>query len=212
MKLIDIALYVVYIGIYSIVVPIGLGLFYFKNLSKTLKIFLYGLIAVLFLDLALLLFDARAANTFYYLFSALDVFIYTWVFSRVIKSAVARRSILWIGGGMMSLLFVDAIFISGITNNGFSNALVKLYIALMAIYYLSKLMLEDVSTNLSKEPFLWICIGVIAFYLVGFFDIFRNPVMNHSQNLYLQYYMFWSIMTITMHLCYAKAFKVVQSK
>lgn len=206
MKLIDVAYYLVYVATYSIIVPIGIGIYLAKTLSKPLKILLAGLSIVFFLDILLLFFSLKAANTFFYFFTAVDVITMTWVFASGINHSLVRKVIISLGLLFILLIAIDAFFISGLTNNGISNAIERVLVFLMATYYLNKVFQEDIESNLFKHPLFWVCVGVIAFNLVGSFDMFSGPIMNYSQNLYLQYYMFGLTVNMFMYGCFSYAF------
>ena len=206
MKLIDLSYYLVYICTYIIVIPVIVGFYRFKSLSNTLRIFLLGLGVVLFLDLLLLFFSLRTTNTFLYIFAFVELVTLSYVYISYYSSITAKKTI-GIGGTLIAvLLMVDALFISGIDSNGFSISITKLFIASIAIFYMSRLFKEEVESKLSDKPIFWISIGAIAYYLIGFFDIMQGPIISYSQNLYLQYYMVWSIVTIIMYLFYSTAF------
>lgn len=206
MKLVDLALYLVYISTYIIVVPIGVGIYFRKYLSPVLKLLLSALFIVLVLDLAMLFFELKSSSTFFYLFSLFDLFMMTWIFSLLIISRKISRFIVIFSVLSAIFIFVDAFYISGISSNGLSNALEKSYILIIAIYFLSQLFQVNIESELLKEPLFWMSVGIIAYNLVGSFDIFNNAMLNYSQNLYLQYYVFWSITTIFTYCSFAYAF------
>lgn len=206
MKLMDVAIYLVYVATYIIIIPIGVGVYFFKTLPKTLKILFWGLWLVFFLDLLLVFFNLKVTNTFLYLFSIVDVLMMGWIFSSVINGENAKKTIIFISMAFIPFIGLDAFFISGITNNGFSNALEKIYILVIALYYLTQLFQEQIESNLLKKPVFWLSIGVISYNLVGSFDLFNKAIVNYSQTLYLQYYVFWSIVTIFMYATFSYAF------
>ncbi len=206
MKLIDVALYLVYIATYIIVVPIGVGFYFYKNLPKTLKILLLGLCVVLLLDFLLLFFSLKDTNTFLYIFSVVDVLMLAWVYSLEMSHKKLSIATIITAFLIVVLIAFDAFFISGLKNIGFSNAIEKTFILFVAIYYLTQLFQENIESNLLKLPMFWLSIGVITFDLVGSFDIFNSAIMNYSQNLYLQYYLLLTIANIFMYGCFAYSF------
>ncbi len=208
MKLVDLAFYLVYISTYIIVVPIGVGIYFRKYLSPVLKLLLLALFIVFVLDLSMLFFDLKSSSTFFYLFSFFDLLMMTWIFSLLIISRKIRRLIVIFSFLCGIFIFVDAFYISGISSNGLSNALEKSFILIIAIYFLTQLFQDKIESDLLKEPLFWMSVGIIAYNLVGSFDIFNNALVNYSQNLYLQYYVFWSITTIFTYCAFAYAFKL----
>ncbi len=206
MKLMDITIYAVYIATYSIIIPVAIGIYFFKELTKPLKIVLAGLCVALILDVLLFFFDPRRTNTFLYFFSAVDILTLSWALSSAINNRKISKIFLAIGVLFIPLIIADAFFISGLANNGYSNAAEKLVVFGLSIYYLSDLFNNDFETKITQAPLFWICIGVIAYDLTGTFDVFSKPIMNYSQNLYLQYYIFWSLVTVFMYIAFGRAF------
>jgi hypothetical protein len=208
MKLYDIAFYLVNVAMFSYTIPVAAGMYYLKELSKPLKILLAGLCVVLLLDLLLLFLDNRITNSLVYLFSMVDVLTIAFMYYFLINKRSVAKVMLVTGILFVLLIAVDACFISGLNNNGYSNALEKIFVLVTAVYFLSQLLQEDTETNILKQPVFWVSIAVIANNLVGSFDVFRGPVMNYSQNLYLQYYIFWSLITVCMNIAFAYAFRL----
>lgn len=206
MKLIDIATYLVYIAMYSIIIPVGAGIYLFTRLTKPLKILWVGLCLVLILDILLLFFDLRIANTFLYVFTAVDVLMFSFVFSLSLSQKRRSSIILVIGVLFIPLIILDALFISGSEKNGLSNAIEKIFVLAIALYFLKQLFLDDSESNLLAAPLFWVSVGVISYDMVGFFDIFKEPILNFSQNLYLQYFIFWSLVTVFMYIAFSRAF------
>lgn len=208
MKLYNIAFYLVNVAMYSYAISVAAGIYYLKYLSKPMKILLLGLGVVLLLDLLVLFVDNRTTNSLVYLFSIVDVLTITDMYFFLINKKPVAKWILAAGILFALLTAADAFFISGLHNIGYSNALEKIFVLAVAVYFLSQLLQEDTETDILKQPVFWISIAVIANSLAGSFDVFREPVMNYSQNLYLQYYIFWSLVTVCMNIVFAYAFRL----
>jgi hypothetical protein len=211
MKLVDVAMYLVYIATYGVIVPVGFGLYLIRHLNKPLKIVLVGLCLSLVLDLGLLAVNFKITNTFLYAFSGVDVLIMTWLYSSVITHETIRNVIRWSGILFIPLIGLDAFFISGLANNGFSNAVEKFYVMVIALYYLTQLFQEKIDDDIRRQSLFWVSAGVVLANLVGSFDIFSKPVINYSQTFYLQYFMCWSFVTILMFGAFSYAFWLSQS-
>ena len=205
MKLINIATYLVGIATYIVILPVVVGFYCYAYLSKELKVLLAGLTAMLFLDIVLYFFQT-SKNTFLYGFNALDIITYSWLFSMAIHQSSVRKIIRI--GTFLFLLFIafDAFIWSGINSNGYSNALGKVWILGIAIYYLIQLFRDLNVMKLTEQPLFWISVGLITNNAIGLIDIFSNPMLTYSQNMYLQFYMIWSIAAIFMYCCFAYAF------
>jgi hypothetical protein len=212
MKLYDISLYLVYISTYSIIIPVITGIYYLRFLTRALGFLLYGLYAVVFLDLLLLCFDNRTANNLLYFFTAVDVLTMSLVFYFSIRNKKVRTGVLATGVLFVPLIAMDAFFLSGPNNNGYSSSLEKIFVLSTSIYYLKQLLQEDNDeVDILKQPMFWICSSVAANNLVASFDVFRGPIMNYSQNLYLQFYIFWSLLTFSMYIAFAYSFRLCKN-
>ncbi len=205
MKLINIATYLVGIATYIVILPVVVGIYCYAYLSKELKVLLAGLIAMLFLDIVLYFFQA-SKNTFLYGFNALDIITYSWVLAIAIHPSRVRK-IIWLGT-FLFLLFIafDAFIWSGINNNGYSNAIGKVWILGVAIYYLIQLFRDLNVVKLTEQPLFWISVGIVVNNAIGLIDIFSNPILTYSRSIYLQFYMIWSIAAIFMYCCFAYGF------
>ncbi|MCB9317641.1 MAG: hypothetical protein H6570_00050 [Lewinellaceae bacterium] len=212
MKLIDLAGFLVYFCTYLVVLPVGIGTIFYRKLSRPLKVLYCNLIIVLFLDLVLLTIGGRLGNGLLYLFSLVDLMMMTWVFTSLIRSnsykIIFRGSALLLG--MYGL--IDALYFSGLHVNGYSNGIIKLFIAILVMYYLSQLLLEDVEFRLKDMPMFWVSLGAILYNGFGFFDVFSSPIINYSQSFYLQYEIIWSVATIFMYIAYSWAFRISDRK
>lgn len=164
------------------------------------------------MDLVLLTIGGRLGNGLLYLFSLVDLMMMTWVFTSLIRSnsykIIFRGSALLLG--MYGL--IDALYFSGLHVNGYSNGIIKLFIAILVMYYLSQLLLEDVEFRLKDMPMFWVSLGAILYNGFGFFDVFSSPIINYSQSFYLQYEIIWSVATIFMYIAYSWAFRISDRK
>lgn len=210
MKLVDVAMYLVYLATYGVIVPVGFGFYLLEYLNKPLKILLAGLCLSLVLDLGLLVVNYKITNTFLYAFSGADVLMMTWLYSSIITHKTLRNVIRWSGLIVIPLIGLDAFFISGLTNNGFSNSVEKFYIMSIALYYLTQLFQERIDEDIRRQSLFWVSTGIIIANLVGSFDIFSRPVINYSQTAYLQFFIFWSFVTILMFGAFSYAFWLSQ--
>jgi hypothetical protein len=204
MNLINLAIILVYMATYIVIVPIVVAIYFYAYQSKALKILLIGLGVVLFFDVLLLFFNAK--NTFLYIFSAVDVLIIACMFSVAIVNKRISKIVLITGFLFVPFIGFDAFFYSGITSNGYSNSLEKIFVLVVVIYYLTQLMQNELIDNLNEQPLFWICIGNLAYNIIGLFDVFSKHMLSYSQTLYLQFYMIWSIVAIFMYCCFTYAF------
>lgn len=206
MKLYDFSLLFIYIGSFSIIIPLLLGTYIFNNLTYSLKIFYWGLFIIFIIDVLMLFFDNEIGNTFLYILSGIDLIFMVLVFYFEINNQKFKILVLIMAIIFLLLIFIDAFYISGIKSKGFSNIVERLFIMAVAIYYLTKQFQKDIELNLSKQPMVWICIGIIVYNFVGAFDLFSNAISIYSRNIYLQYYFFWGIISTLMYLSFAYAF------
>ena len=206
MKLIEITRYLVFIAEYSIAIPILIAIIFRAYRQKELKILFIGLCATFIVDIVTGLFFLSIKYATLYIFSAIEILTMTLMFSAALPKSPLSKTIRLIGFVMLPFIALDAFFWSGIDDNGYSITVVILMITAMAIHYLARLFKDTRTSNLTLEPLFWICIGLIINGAIGFFDVFSKPILTYSQNLYLQYYMIWSIAAIFMYSCFAYAF------
>ena len=206
MKLKDIAQYLVFVAQYSVVLPVATAIYFRAYQRKELKILLFGLIATLVLDIVFGLFLLSIKYSTLYFFTAIDAITMTSMFAAALPKGRRSQIIQAVGFIMLPLIAFDAFYWSGVNENGVSSTLVTLLIASISIYYLSRLFKDTSIPSLSAEPLFWVCLGLIVNNAVGFFDVFSKPILTYSQNMYLQFYMVWSIATIFMYCCFAYAF------
>ncbi len=203
MRLIDFATYLIYTATYIIIIPIMVSLYYIKHLPKELKIVLGGLSVAFVLDILILYFDSK--YTFIYVFSAIDVLTNALMISLIVYNKKASKFIIIAAFLIIGLIVFDAMAISGVNNNGFSNAIAKIYVLIISIYYLSML-LQNETSDFKQQPVFWICVGLLSYNFIGLFDALSKPMLSQSQYLYLQFYMVWCIATIFMYGCFTFAF------
>ena len=206
MKLIEIANSLVFVAEYSVVLPIVVAIYFRAYQQKELKILLIGLCATLLLDIVSVVFFYSSKNTTLYFFTAIDIFTATLMFSAALPQGRVSKVIGKLGFILLPFIAFDAFYLSGIEVNGYSNTIGILLISCMAIYYLRHLFNDSIILKLTEEPMFWVSIGLLTNDVVGFFDVFNKPMLTYSQNLYLQFYMIWSIASIFMYSCFAYAF------
>ena len=206
MKLIDFATYLVAVAMYAVVAPIVVGLLLFKYQPKAIRILLAGLTVILIVDGIMYLSDYQSKNTFLYVFSVIDVAMASAMFSVLTNRQFARRVIYLASVVVIVLIALDALYWSGLTQNGYSNAMGKVFIIILCAFYLTELMQNEEIPRLRDQPILWITVGFLTYNLVGLFDVFSKQIVSYSQSLYIQFYMVWSIVTIFMNGCFLFAF------
>lgn len=206
MKLIEIANYLVFTAEYIVALPILVAFYFRAYYKKELKFLLIGLCATLLLDIVSVWFFFSMKNTTLYFFTAIDILTASFVFSAALPKGRASKIIGNTGFVLLPFIAFDAFFWSGTDNNGYSNTIAIVLISFISFYYLTQLFRDSSVVKLTEEPMFWVSIGVLANNVIGFFDVFNEPMLTYSQNMYLQFYMVWSIATITMYCCYAYAF------
>ena len=206
MKLIEIANYLVFTAEYIVVLPILVAFYFRAYHKKELKLLMIGLCATLLLDIVGVWFFFSMKNTTLYFFTAIDILTASFVFSTALPKGQVSKIIGYSGFALLPLIAFDAFFWSGTHNNGLSNTIAVVLISVFAIYYLTQLFRDSSVVKLTEEPMFWVSIGVLVNNVIAFFDVFSEPMLAYSQNMYLQFYMVWSVATIFMYCSYAYAF------
>lgn len=201
----EIANFLVYFSTYFIILPVLVGVFFYKKNSPEMNILLLYSILTFIVDL-LLLIDTDLHNTFLYFFSILDLVFFSILFLKFISPILLKKMLILICICIVLFLIFDSIYYSGFTSNGISNSIVKGYLLCISVLFFNQIITKNIDRNLLLEPMLYVALGVILYNLVGLFDFFAGQVSSFSPLLLWQYYAFWAVLTIMMYFLFAYAF------
>lgn len=206
MELMDVASFLNDLANYSIIVPIGIGLYYFSQIDTTLRILFWGMIVLVSQLIAFGVFQINSAFVFAYVNAALDTLIFAAFFGKMIPYP-SRRKLFYISACLTLVCIpIDVLYVSKFENFGYSTLFVKLAISLSSFLTLNHLFKSNLDKEIFRHPVVWVCFGLLIENLVGSFDIFSIAIMNYSQGLVLQFYMVWAFARIIMYLFFSYAF------
>lgn len=206
MDLLELATYLNDIGNYAVVVPISLGIFYFRRNHRLHNGLLAGLSLILLQLLFFLIVGIRSSFVFFYVSTFLELLIFIILYSIVPQRSSGKKVGLTIGIVLLFLFPVDALFVSGINDFGVSAFLGRVYLIGASIAILTRLFRANLDENIFKNPVVWLCFGLIVNNYVGSFNVFSLKIMSYSQVLVLQFYMIWALTRILMYAAFSYSF------
>jgi hypothetical protein len=201
MELMDLATFLNDLANYYILIPIGVGLYYFKKLDHLLKGLTIGLSLMFFQLFAL--FNSSSAFISSCFLGGLDLIVYTYLLHKVYSSKTKRWFWLLAGASVLIFIIIDALFITKFKDFAISILVEKIFLVVLSLFVLNHQFKDNLEVEVFQQPVVWICSGLIIYNLFGSFDFFSLAVMNYSQNLILQYYVLWSLIKMVMYSFFA---------
>lgn len=189
-----------------------IGVYFFKNLQKEyLKIFVVLLGFIFFSEMIgkyLKHIDAHSMNVIWYGFISLPIQFMTffWLYSKRNSSRI-----LFI---LPTVFYLSSLLIEVIILNGkeymFSNltyTVGNLLLLILIVNYLYRLLRSNDILYFKKDPFFWISLGQLIFYLPTIpFYFFMQYLYDSNINFYINYYYFATCLNCIMYVCYAISF------
>lgn len=206
MELMNLANFFNELASYFVIVPLGIGFFYYKNTTTLLKIVLVGLSVTLLQLLFFKIVRVNSSFVFAYVVATIDVVTFTIFFSEMIRYKIGRTVFLALGFLVLIFIPLDYLFLTGLNNFGISTFVAKVFLLCTAFLIASQLFKINLEDRIFKQPIIWICFGLILNNLIGSFDIISVKIMSYSQSLVLQFYLIWSIIRIVMYLFFSYSF------
>lgn len=173
---------------YISLIPLGVGLWKWKALSRFLRIF-YGyllldlLIAFVFklfiwsartfpetIVPVLELYQIENTNFLGILYHINVVGMLSWYFHKVIPNAIISTLIRWFSSGLVLAILINYLFIEGYREMGLFNPTMASFCGfifpLLHLWYLFR---QDYQLVLTRNPYFWIALGLVFAMLLGFF-------------------------------------------
>lgn len=151
----------------------------------------------------------------YNIFTTLEFIFYTSLFHLHFKKRIFRQLVLWFIPGFLLAVILNMLFVQGLTRtfNTYTFLLGSFFVVIFCCCYFYESVLPDnIDKQLSKQPFFWICSGLLIFYLGSviinaLFEYLRSNdlreegkriygIINHSLNVIL-----YSSFCIAFYLC-----------
>ena len=166
------------INLYILLIPIVVGIYYWKNLNVSLKIFLYFKLADLVYNFSEIIFiyTVKSFASFKKIIFSLDIhdtsflgifglFITYYFIGRFYSKLLEKPTSFWIRWSSWFLLLLSIIiyfFIDGYNKQGSVNQTVyRFYIGIVPILYVGQIFQSKVSFNLWKNSYFLISLGLL---------------------------------------------------
>ena len=151
----------------------------------------------------------------YNVFTTSEFLFYSAIFYINLKRFIPRKIVFWFVPFYLTIVIANMLFIQGFnkTFNTYTFLLGSFFIVVFCcFFYYESVLPEQIDQQLSKQPFFWICSGLLIFYLGSviinaLFEYLRNNdlqiegikiygFINHSLNVIL-----YSSFCIAFYLC-----------
>lgn len=153
---------------YSLLLPIFMGLKYYKQLDKPFRLFLYFLIASLGFEIQASITRAIWKNNApgKHLYVLVEFMAFSMLYYMHLRKGSPMRRLIGINACIfIGIAIADATFVHGITKDnslarGYSSAFIVLY----TLIYFLQLFRKDEGRYLKDYPMFWICTGALIYF------------------------------------------------
>ena len=177
--------YLHYVSVFSVFLPLILGLVAFKRLDDNSRVLVVLLVFAALAQVSS--FYPRTSVVFYNLYTVLDSIFWGYLFYR--NSHLKQIKILILLTIFLQPVISLSLFMSVGISEKFFSELVCLNNLLLSLWVLSffyeRYLTEDIQA-LEKEPLFWFCLGILVYAPTSyFFFAFPEVVRNRSNPMYL---------------------------
>lgn len=153
---------------FSMLLPIFMGLKYYKRLDRPFRLFLYFMIASLVTEIQASITRAVFHNNLpgQHVFTLLEFMTFSMLYYMHLRKGSLMRSLIVINAFVfIGIAIADATFVHGITKDnslarGYSSAFIVLY----TLIYFLQLFRKDEGRFLKDYPMFWICTGALIYF------------------------------------------------
>lgn len=130
--------------------------------------FLLVTVIVEIIGLDWVLFKARGKYPMYNIFTMIEFLFYAFIFFKYLNKSNFRYFVLSFIPLFTLMAILNMIFIQGlnITFNTYTFLLGSFFIVIFCcLFFYESVLPEKIDQQLSKEPFFWVCCGLLIYYL-----------------------------------------------
>ncbi len=178
----------IYCCIFSCVIPIGIGIMYFRYLNSSLKVFFYWLIFNLVYAITSAFFVPRSIN---YFLEFINICVSFWFLYMILKQSwqkrVVNRAMLGLFGFVIIISIIEiVIFFNELkAHNNYSVTTQTLIWVVVSFYYLKRLLGSHNMVDIGKYPLFWIGISNFLSSIITLFYFFiTNSALRFSKHFY----------------------------
>ncbi|TKC01264.1 hypothetical protein [Pedobacter cryotolerans] len=207
-------MFLTYIVPLSILIPILIGLFNYKNLQTSGKFVFYYLVASGLINLAAIVLVAfRMTNLpLLHLYTIVEAVLLLSYFRTIFTNHLIRKFLLYIIIIFPLLCIINFTFIQSIfTFNTYTRPLEAILITFFCLLYLYK---SGFTENWINKQTSWFNMGILLYFpVVCIIFILSNYMVFVSKNkeLNLMIWQFHAIMSMVMYLAMAKGFSLTKT-
>lgn len=179
------------ITIYTMILPLVIGLYYKNKLNKPLKIFLLYCFSFFFLNMLELFYSEITANKaffgqwleitgnttnfFFILYQLISFGFLGWFYSFLLRRYNYHLLTKNISNILIGIAIISFIFEQGWINYGVVGpAIEALYLFILPFFYLWFLFKSSLALPVTKNSYFWISLGLITPNLIGLFLYFTG--------------------------------------
>ena len=200
-----------YLNLFSLLIPIGIGLFRWSYLSTSLRIAWAGLLSYFLLfSLSMLQpmgyfpFDSRYIS---YAMPLLFGAAFTGCYALAVTDKPSRRLILGLGLiGLTSLLIEATLKLNELTVSTIAIPIQTIINTIIPLIYL-RYVTQTATTSLLAIPLFWITMGRLVSSLTStLYDALRGPMIESSRELLINWLLCQLCITIVCNVVYGIGF------
>ena len=184
------------IATFSLIIPILVGTIKWKDFNKPLKVILLFCILSLFNALIEQVFYWSTTNyktfwvpylnkwnihnTIFLSILALvtEITLLSWYFSLTIPNQKIKRIIRLVSIGLLLSVIINYLFYEGFrVPSVFNDSAVGIFCFTLPLIHLKVLYHLDSKVVITKNPYFWIALGLVVYYLIGFFLDFAGKTV-----------------------------------
>lgn len=172
-----------------LIIPILIGLWRRRSLSKALWVFWCFLVGAFILpNISIGLAFKGIHNHFMNYFDSLNVVVLLGYYFKILfEGHSPAKWISYIIGAGVAMLFMDGFWLSGFSEvNGFSGSVINFMVLVLAFLYLKHSFSSP--DSYLQEPNVYICIGLLVAFIAEFiFSLFKEKLL-HTDATYRVYF------------------------
>jgi hypothetical protein len=157
---------------YAIALGVIVGFIRLNRLERLLKSLPFFLLLTLFVECAtpLHLIHFHGNNSWWFnIFTTLEFLYYSFVFYHLLQSKSLKKTVILITAVILIFACINIFLIQGFYNfHTHSYRVGALMVVTWCLLYFRHLMQSSDHIDLAKDPFFWMCTGLLFFYLVFF--------------------------------------------
>jgi len=189
--------------LYAFVIPLIISVFKFKHLSKELKVLSYYLYLSAISEITAQILASYFSNNLpvFHVYTIAEFFLLGYIYHLILKDNL-KNLVLYIIAGFTIFSIINSLFIQKITEfNTYARTVENILLILLSIIYFYTVLKDLKIKRLSKEPMIWINMGVLFYFSCSLFlFIFSNILLNLSMKINDVMWFVHGIFNLTLYL------------